>query len=119
MNLWGRISDDVDRVKRSLGVTPYLWQVHFLGTGEVAERERAFGSPEQAFYNMQNYLVWRVMEEISGKGDLVTLTIKNTATGETVKEIRNRQLEPGQRHTIGYLTAEYWGSAKPRPKSLF
>lgn len=109
MDLWGRITDDVDRVKRSLGVTPYVWQVHFLKTGEIAERERAFGSPERAFYNMQDYLVFRVREEINSKGDLVTLTIKNTATGETVKEVRNRQLGPGQRHTIGYLTAEQWG----------
>lgn len=105
----GAVREDFDRLQRSLGVTSYLWQVHFLKTGEIAERERAFGSPEQAFYNMQNYLVWRVTEEINSKGDLVTLTIKNTATGETVKEVRNRQLGPGQRHTIVYLTAEQWG----------
>jgi len=109
MDLWSRINQDIDRVRRSLGVTPYVWQVHFLSTSEIAERERAFGSPERAFYNMQKYLVWRVGEEISNKGDLVTLTIKNTATGEMVKELRNRQLGPGQRHTIGYLTADYWG----------
>ena len=105
----GAVREDFDRLQRSLGVTPYRWQVHFLGTGEIAERERAFGSPERAFYNLQGYLISRVREGISGKGDLVTLTIKNTATGEMVKEIGNRQLGPRQSHTIGYLVAELLG----------
>ena len=105
----GAVREDFDRLQRSLGVTPYRWQVHFLGTGEIAERERAFGSPERAFYNLQGYLTNRIREGISDKGDLVTLTIENTETWAMVSEVRNRRLGTGTKHTIGYLVAELLG----------
>lgn len=80
----GVVREDFDRLQRSLGVTPYRWRVHFLGTGEIAERERAFGSPERAFYNLRDYVMSRVQQGINQTSDLVTIQIQNIETGEMV-----------------------------------
>jgi len=96
-------------MRRTLGFKPYRWRVQFLRTGEIAEQEKDFRSPERAFYDLQDYLMRRVQKGINKTTDLVTLQIQNMATGEMIDRVEKRQLGPEIKRTVGYLVAELLG----------
>jgi hypothetical protein len=104
-----KVNQDIDRVKRAMGVTPYRWRLVFITTQEIAEREMAFGSPEGAFYNVQDFLLARRHRGLSSTGDLVELSIVNARTGQNITQLGKRAIGPGQRWTVGYLVAEHLG----------
>ena len=97
----GSITHPIERIKKSLGVRSYKWQLLFPKTGEITEREKAFGSPKNTLENALDYLDRGLHHKDYVLGDPVRLNIWDSQLEE--KTLNIGSLDLTRQWTVGYL----------------